>query len=92
MDYFKICMEYGTLREVPIPTTTIPQTPHGICRNEQPVGSKIIYTSTWYMLWDSGCTNYFNPYFELYTQYKSLDKGRDTEVNGIGGIIKPKFI
>ena len=46
----------------------------------------------WYMLWDSGCTHSTNPYFELYTQCKTLDKGYDTEVNGIRGIIKPKGI
>ena len=46
----------------------------------------------WYMLWDSGCTQSINPHFELYTYYKLLEKGDDTEVNNIGGIIKPKGI
>ena len=45
-----------------------------------------------YMLWESGCTHYINPYFELYTQYKPLMKGDDIEVNSIGGIINPKGI
>ena len=39
------------------------------------------------MLWDSGCTHYINPYSELYKEYKPLEKGDDTEVNIIGGII-----
>ena len=45
-----------------------------------------------YMLWDPGYTHSTNPYFELYTQCKPLEKGDDTEVNGIGGLIKPKGI
>ena len=51
-----------------------------------------LYTSTRYNLWDSGCTHPINLYFELYTEYKPLEKGDDTVVNGIGGIIKPKEI
>ena len=35
-------------------------------------------TSTWYTLWDSGFTHYTNTYFELYTQYKPLEKGGNT--------------
>ena len=49
-------------------------------------------TSTWFTLWHSGCTHYVNSYFELYTEYKPLDMGGYTEVNGIGGIIKPQGI
>ena len=49
-------------------------------------------TSMWYMLWYSGCTHSINPYFELYTHYKPLEKGDDTEVNGVRGLIKPKGI
>ena len=45
-----------------------------------------------YMLWDSGFTHFINPYFELYTHYKPLEKGDDTEVNGIGGIVNPKGV
>ena len=45
-----------------------------------------------YMLWYSGCTHFVNPYFELYIYYKPLEKGDDTEVNGIGGTIKTKGI
>ena len=44
------------------------------------------------MLWDSGFTHFINPYFELYTHYKPLEKGDDTEVNGVRGLIKPKGI
>ena len=32
------------------------------------------------------------PYFELYTQYKHLEKGDNTEVNGTGRFTKPKGI
>ena len=49
-------------------------------------------TATRYTLWYSGCTHSVNPYFELYIQYKSLEKGNDTEFNGAGGIINPKGI
>ena len=28
------------------------------------------------MLWDSGCTHSINPYFEIYTEYKNLEKGK----------------
>ena len=49
-------------------------------------------TFTRYMLWDSGCTKSVYPYFEIYTQYKHLEKGDDTEVNDIGGLINPKGI
>ena len=45
-----------------------------------------------YMLWGSGCTHSFNTYFELYTEYKPLEKGDDIEVNGIGDIIKTKVV
>ena len=45
-----------------------------------------------YTLWDSGCTHYINPYFDIYKEYNPLEKGYDTEVNGIGGTIKPKGI
>ena len=37
----------------------------------------------WYTLWDSGFTHSINHYFDLYTKYKPLYKGGDTEVNGI---------
>ena len=43
-------------------------------------------------LWYWGCNHSINPYFESYTQYKPLDNRDDTEVNGIGGITKPKEI
>lgn len=49
-------------------------------------------TSTWFSQWDSGYTNSINAYFELYTEYKTLDPGDYTQVNGIGGIIKPQGI
>ena len=45
-----------------------------------------------YMLWDSGCTHSINPHFEIYTQYKPLEEGDDTEVNDTRGIINPKGI
>ena len=48
-----------------------------------------LYTSTWYMFWDSGCTHYINPYFDLYIDYKPLEKGNNTEVNDIGGSSSP---
>ena len=32
------------------------------------------------------------PYFEIYTQYKPLETGYNTEVNVIRGIIKPKGV
>ena len=45
-----------------------------------------------YTLWDSGCTHSINPYFELYTELKNLEKVNDIELNYIGGIINPKGI
>ena len=42
-------------------------------------------TSTQFTLWDSGCTHSINTYFELYTEYKHLYLGGDTEFNGIWG-------
>ena len=50
------------------------------------------YTSTWYTIWDLWWTYSVNPYFDLYTQYNPLEKGDDTEVNGIGGLMKTKGI
>ena len=44
------------------------------------------------MLWESGRTQSINPYFKIYTEYKQLEKEDNAEVNGIGGIIKPKGI
>ena len=44
------------------------------------------------MLWESVCTHFINPYFELYTVYNPPEKGDNAEVNGIGGIINPKGI
>ena len=55
-------------------------------------GAIIFETSTRYTLWDSVCTHYINPYFDLYIEWKILGKEDDTEVNGIGGLIKPKGI
>ena len=49
-------------------------------------------TSMPYKLWYSGCTHSINPYFEIYTEYKPLEKEVDTYVNGIGGIVYPKGI
>ena len=45
-----------------------------------------------YTLWYSRCNHPINPYFELYTQYKPLEKGDNIDINGIRGIIKPKGI
>ena len=59
--------------------------------NNQEVPTKF-GTSNRYTLWESGCTHFINPYFELYTQYKPLEKGDDTEINSIRGLIKPKGI
>ena len=42
-----------------------------------------------YRIWDSIYTHSINPYFELYTKYKPLEKGDNTKVNGIGGIMNP---
>ena len=44
------------------------------------------------MLCDLVCTHSINPYFKLYTQYKTPEKGYDTDVNDIEGLIKPKGI
>ena len=55
-------------------------------------GPTIVGTSTRCIIWDSGCTRSINPSFWLYTENKPLVKEDDTEVNGIGGIIKPKGI
>ena len=55
-------------------------------------GPNIFDTYKWYTLWESGCTLYIKPCFELYKEYKPLEKGYNIEVNGIGGIIKSKGI
>ena len=44
------------------------------------------------MLWYSGCNHSVKPYFEIYIEYKPLEKRDNTEVNEIGGIIKPRGI
>ena len=49
-------------------------------------------TSTGYTLWYLGFTNSINPYFDLYTKYKPLYKGGDTENNGIIVLSKLKGI
>ena len=59
-------------------------------RKNNQVGPTTFDNSKRYMLWDSGCTNYIKPYFDLYTQYKPLDKGGGTEVNGVGGSSIPR--
>ena len=66
--------------------------PTSFSRTNNQEGATIIDTSTWYTLWESGWTRSINPYFDFYTQYKPLDKCVDTEVNGIGFLIKPKGI
>ena len=40
-------------------------------------------TYTYYTLWHSGCTHSINTYYELYTNYKLLEKGNDTEINDL---------
>ena len=90
MDSFKVILDSGNPREGPI--STMPQHLHSVLRNEQPGGSDHFFTSTQYMLWESGCTHSINLYFDLYTELKNLDKRDDAEVNDIGGIIKSKGI
>ena len=46
----------------------------------------------WYMLYYSGCTHSVNNYFKIYTEYKPQGKEYDTEVNFIGGVIKPNGV
>ena len=50
------------------------------------------YTSTRYTLCESEGTPYVNPYFDLYTEYHVLEGGDNTRVNGIGGLINPKYL
>ena len=45
-----------------------------------------------YTLSKSGCTHSIKNYFEIYKEYKPLDKGGDIEVNSIGGIINPNGV
>ena len=45
-----------------------------------------------YTLSKSGCTRTIKNYFEIYKEYKPLDKGGDTEVNFTKGIVKPQGI
>ena len=45
-----------------------------------------------YTLWESGCTHSIDPYIKLYTEYKPLGNGDNTEGNGLGGIINHKGI
>ena len=45
-----------------------------------------------YTLWESGCTHSIDPYIKLYTEYKPLENGDNTEGNGLGGIINHKGI
>ena len=76
-------------RDQSILSTSLPTVFAGKNNEDSPT---VFYTSTNYMLWESGCTHYINPYFELYIEYKPLEKGDDTEVNVIGGLIKPKGV
>ena len=69
-----------------------PIPPKAFSRSNNQEVSTTFDTSTRYMLWDLGCTQSANPYFELYTELKNVEKGEDTEVNDIVGIIKPKGI
>ena len=91
MDSLKVSMDSGTMREGPIPNMSQPPPKAFVGTNNQEVPTSF-YTSTRYTIWDSGCTHYINPYFEIYTQYKPLEKGYDAEVNGIGGLINTKGI
>ena len=69
--------------------TNLPKTLSGTNNQDGPTDVDI---SIRYTLWDSGFNPSINPYFELYTEYKPLEKGDDAEVNGIGGLIKTKGI
>ena len=53
---------------------------------------KTFDTYAQFTLWYSGCTPLINTYFKIYTEYKSLYPGGNTEVKGIGGLIKPQGI
>ena len=53
---------------------------------------KTFDTYAQFTLWYSGCTHFINTYFKIYTEYKSLYPGGNTEVKGIGGLIKPQGI
>ena len=44
------------------------------------------------MLYESGYNYFINPYFDIFTQYKPLEKGENVEVNDIGGVVKTKGI
>ena len=90
MDPLKVSLDSGTPREVPITTTSHP--PEGVLWKKNQEVPTNVDTSTQYALWYSLCTHSINPYFELYTDYTHLEKGDNTEVNVIGGIIKTKGI
>ena len=83
MDPLKVSLYSIALREGTITTT---------CQPPHVVQVTTFKTATWYTIWNSVCTHSINPYFELYTQCKTLENGDDAEVNGIMGIIKPKGI
>ena len=90
MDHLKVSLDSDNQREGLI--TTKPKPPHEVCSYEQPRVPNNFYTSMWYMLQDTGYNHSINTYFDIYTQYKPLEKRGDTEVNLIWGIIKPKGV
>ena len=76
MDSFKVGLSSGTPREGLIPTIPHPPTAFSGTNNQK--GPNTFEKSTRYIIWDSGCTHSINPYFEIYIQYKPLDKGGNT--------------
>ena len=73
MNSFKVSLGSGTLKEGLIPT--IPHPPMAFARTNNQEVPDTFETSMQYTLWDSGCTHSINPNFDIYTEYKYLDKG-----------------
>ena len=90
MEYFKVSLGSRTPRKEPIPTT--PHTPTVFSGRNNQEGLNVFDTYMWYTLWNSGCTHYINSYFDICTDYNPLDKWGNTGVNGIGVLVKPKWI
>ena len=66
MKYLKVDLDFDSPRERPIPKYT---QPHHIAHwNRKPGELDRIWYVIIFRLWDSGCNNSSDPYFELYTE------------------------
>ena len=90
MDPLKVILESGTPRELPIPTTSQPT--HVVFWKEQKRGPDHFWQFYTLHALRLRIHSLNQPYFEIYTQYKPLEKVDDAYADGIGGLIKTKEV